>query len=80
MPRGTASDNTLRGKTEAKLIIMYECQVKVITPPNWCEEGFNIKKVKNTVPWIYVVKNLNEEKIVGTFFEKSIAKDKSNNV
>ena len=27
--------------------------------PNWSEEFFVIKKVKNTVPWRYVIHNLN---------------------
>ena len=34
---------------------------------NWSEEVFVIKKVKNTVPWTYVINNLNGEKITGTF-------------
>ena len=27
--------------------------------PNWSEEVFVIKKVKNTVPWTYVISDLN---------------------
>ena len=27
--------------------------------PNWSEEGFVIKKVKNTVPWTYVINDWN---------------------
>ena len=38
--------------------------------PNWSEEVFMIKKVKNTVPWTYVISDLNGEKFVGTFYEK----------
>ena len=38
--------------------------------PNWCEEVFVIKKVKNTVPWTYVINDLKSEGIVGTFHEK----------
>ena len=34
--------------------------------PNWSEEGFLIKKVKNTVPWTYIVSGLNREDVVGT--------------
>ena len=33
-----------------------------------------IKKVKNTVPWTYVVNDLNGEKNVGTFYEKELQK------
>ena len=29
--------------------------------PNWSEEIFIIKKVKNTVPWTYVIDDLNGE-------------------
>ena len=38
--------------------------------PNFSEEIFVIKKVKNTVPWTYVINDLNDEKIIGTFYEK----------
>ena len=31
-----------------------------------------IKKVKNTVPWIYVVSDLKGEGIIGTFYEKEL--------
>ena len=40
--------------------------------PNWSEEVLIIKKVKNTVPWTYVVKDLNEKEVVGTFYEKEL--------
>ena len=43
---------------------------------NWSEEVLIIKKVKNTVPWTYVVKDLNEKKVVGTFYEKEFQKKK----
>ena len=36
--------------------------------PNWSEEVFVIKKVKNTVPWIYVIKYLNGGEIAGKFY------------
>ena len=42
--------------------------------PNWSEEVLIIKKVKNTVPWTYVVKDLNEKEVVGTFYEKEFQK------
>ena len=35
--------------------------------PNWSEEVFVIKKVKNTVLRMYVINDLNDEDIVGTF-------------
>ena len=33
-----------------------------------------IKQVKNTVPWTYFINDLNEEEIVGTFYEKGLQK------
>ena len=42
--------------------------------PNWSEEVFVIKKVKNTVPWTYVINDLNGDEIIGTFYEKKLQK------
>ena len=42
--------------------------------PNWFEEVFVISKIKNTVPWTYVVNDLNGEEIIGTFYEKKFQK------
>ena len=42
--------------------------------PNRSEEVFVIKKVKNTVPWTYVINDLNGEEIMGTFYEKELQK------
>ena len=42
--------------------------------PNWSEKVFVIKKVKNTVPWTYVLNDLNGEEIIGTFYEKELQK------
>ena len=33
-----------------------------------------VTKVKNTVPWAYVINALNGEKIFGTFYEKELQK------
>ena len=38
--------------------------------PNWSEEIFVIKKIKNTVPWTYVINDLIGKEIIGTFYEK----------
>ena len=40
--------------------------------PNWSEEIFIIKKIKNTVPWTYVNNDLNGEEIIGTFYEQEL--------
>ena len=42
--------------------------------PNWSEENFIVKKIKNTVPWTYVISDLNGEEIVGSFYEKELQK------
>ena len=42
--------------------------------PNWTEEVFIIKEIKNTVPWTYVINDLNGEEIIGTFYEKELKK------
>ena len=42
--------------------------------PNWSEEVFVNKKVKNTVPWTYVINYLKCKEIVGTFYEKELQK------
>ena len=42
--------------------------------PNWSEEVFVIKEVKNTLPWTYAINNLNGEEITGTFYEKELQK------
>ena len=42
--------------------------------PNWSEEIFIINKIKNTVPWTYVINDLNGEEITGSFYEKELQK------
>ena len=42
--------------------------------PNWSEQDFVIKKVKNTVPWTYVINDLNGGKIVEIFSENKLQK------
>ena len=46
--------------------------------PNWSEEVFVIKKVKNTVPWTYITNDLNGEEIVATFYEKELHQQSTN--
>ena len=40
--------------------------------PNWSEEVFVVDKIKNTVPWTYVINDLNGEEITGTFYENEL--------
>ena len=44
---------------------------------NWSEEVFIVSKTKDTVPWTYVISDLNGEKITGSFYEKELQKNKS---
>ena len=41
---------------------------------NWSEEVFVVSKIKNTVPWTYVISDLNGEKITGSFYDKELQK------
>ena len=42
---------------------------------NWSQEVSVINKIKDTVPWAYVISDLNGEKFAGSFYEKIIAKN-----
>ena len=42
--------------------------------PNWSEELFLVSEIENTVPWTYVVSDLNGEDINGSFYEKEFQK------
>ena len=42
--------------------------------PNWFEEVFVVSKIKNTVPWTYVINDLSGEEIIGTFYKKELQK------
>ena len=43
---------------------------------NWSEEVFVVIKVKNTVPWAYVISDLNGEPIAELLYEKELQKKK----
>ena len=43
---------------------------------NWSENVFIIFKI--TVPWAYLISDLNGEKIDGTFYEKELQRIKKN--
>ena len=42
--------------------------------PNWSEEVFVISEIEHTVPWTYVINDLNGEEIIGTFYGKELQK------
>ena len=41
---------------------------------NWSEEVFVVSKIKNTVPWTFVISDSNGEPIIGSFYEKELQK------
>ena len=40
--------------------------------PNWSKEVFVITKVKNNLPWTYVISDLKDKEIFETFYEKEL--------
>ena len=42
--------------------------------PNWSEEIFVIKEIKNIAPWTYVINDLNGEGNIATFYENELQK------
>ena len=42
--------------------------------PDWSEEDFVVSKIKNTVPWSYVISDSNGEEITRSFYEKEFQK------
>ena len=48
--------------------------------PNWSEEMFMIKRIKNTVPWTSVINELNGEETIGTFYEKELQRQIKKNL
>ena len=48
--------------------------------PNWSEEVFVIKEIKNTVSWTYVINDLNGEEIIGTFYENELQRTDQENL
>ena len=47
--------------------------------PNLSEEIFIIKKIKNTVPWTFVITDLNVEEIIGKFMKMKCKAQVKNN-
>ena len=45
--------------------------------PNWSSEIFIVDKINDTVPYTYNLKDLNDEEIIGSFYDKELQKTKS---
>ena len=43
-------------------------------PPNWSKEIFIADKVNDTVPYTYNLKDLNDEEIRGSFYDRELQK------
>ena len=41
---------------------------------SWSEEDFVVSKIKDTVPWTYVIIDLNGEPNTGSFYEQELQK------
>ena len=44
--------------------------------PNWSKEIFIIDKINDTVPYTYNLKDLNDEEIIGSFYNRELQKTK----
>ena len=44
--------------------------------PNWSKEIFIVDKINDTVPYMYNLKDLNDEEIVGSFYDRELQKTK----
>ena len=42
--------------------------------PNWNTEIFIVNKINDTVPYTYILKDLNGEEIIGSFYDKELQK------
>ena len=44
--------------------------------PNWSKEIFIVDKINDTVPYTYNLKDLNDEEIIGSFYDRELEKTK----
>ena len=44
--------------------------------PNWSTEIFIVDKMNDTVPYTYNLKDLNDEEIIGSFYDRELQKTK----
>ena len=48
--------------------------------PNWWKEVFVISKIKNTVPWVWVIIHLHGEESVETFMKRNCKREIKKNL
>ena len=61
-------------------ILKYKNIFAKVYTPNWSEEVFVIMKIKNTVPWTYVINNLNVKKVLELSMKKKYRRLIKNNL
>ena len=44
--------------------------------PNWSKKMFIVDKINDTVPYTYNLKDLNDEEIIGSFYDRELQKTK----
>ena len=44
--------------------------------PNWSREIFIVNKINDTVQYTYNLKDLNDEEIIGSFYDRELQKTK----
>ena len=44
--------------------------------PNWSKEIFIVNKINDTIPYTYDIKDLNDEEIIGSFYDRELQKTK----
>ena len=44
--------------------------------PNWSRKIFIVDKINYTVPYMYNLKDLNDEELIGSFYDKQLQKTK----
>ena len=42
--------------------------------PNWSKEIFIVNKINDTIPHTYNIKDLNDEEIIGSFYDRELQK------
>ena len=47
---------------------------RVRISPNWSREIFVVNKINDTVPYTYNIKDLNDEEIIGSFYDGELQK------
>ena len=84
---GTYIDHVVHNDKDPKFkvgdhirISKYKNIFATIYTPNWSEEVFMIEKVKDTVPWTYVISDLHNKDFVRTFSETSCRRPAKQNL